>query len=121
MPRKSAKPKANLASYKLINLDFSYDERKQVRVFITDMVTSTSDAMLQIVDAGFKFSVSYDEYHECYIGSLTHKASSSKTKPVYTYKHNDFETLLAIAFYIFVILLVRGDAELAQENTDLDW
>lgn len=121
MPRRKASPNGAMPKYHLINLDFSHDDRKKIKLFITDMVTPLPDLMQEIVDAGFKFSTSYDEYHECYVGSLTHKASSSKEKPVYTYRHNDFETLLGIGFYVFVILLVRGDAELAQENTDLDW
>jgi len=87
--------------FKFHNLDLSYNQRAEVLQFSLERGMNSVDAITTAVESGIKVSFSYDNYHQCFLMSLTPK---SEEHLFYGYivsvRHEDVETLCRVLFWL---------------------
>ena len=123
MPRASKKRTSAVSdiNHKMVNVDFSLEERDTINSWLKAFKGSFEQVALEIVDSSFKLSVSFDEYHDCYLASLTPKTGRKNDRPVYLLRHQDFDKLVGVTMYFFSQCLASGENEYDQSEHSYDW
>lgn len=119
----AAKSKAKKFEFKgFHNLEFSPDQKKSILDWMMHFDEQPADAVVVLVEAGYKVSIGYDDYHSTYQVSLTCKdTSSTYCGYCFTLKHNDIGKGLLILRYIYDSQLKNEVMPLDQSTGDYDW
>lgn len=123
MARRATKKVDFTADYSVINVDFSVEDKILITDFCGSLSSDSASRVRDIVECGFKMSISYDSRNEAFTLSLTDKRKvSGRAKfPVYMIHHADCEKLLSIGFWFWKEALNGGDTELGSDADKYDW
>lgn len=121
MPRRRAK--SQKPQYKMVNVDFNDKEKLDANSWIEHTEISLIDHLLTVADANYKSSFSRDDYHDCYVASLTPKSPVKGTNEinVYIIRHRDFQKLLEITCYFWTVMLDNGENGYSLSFDEFDW
>ncbi len=110
-------------TFEMVNVDFNDSEKQEISLWLEDHPTDRFFEVLDIVDAGYKVSISRDEYHDCYVASLTNKkpASNAKVSFVYLLRHSDFSKVCGLLFYYWIVVLAQGENIPMLKTDKYDW
>lgn len=97
--------------YNFVNVDFSYTERATINDWIETRELSTDQLIVDIVEGGFKLSISEDKRDGVHIITLTDKrvVKGRREAPIYMVKHEDLQKLLFMVSYFFREVLDNGE------------
>lgn len=119
----SKKSKAKKFEFKgFHNLEFTPDQRQSISHWMKTFGEEPTDAAVVLVEAGYKVSIGYDDYHSTYQVSLTCKdTASTYCGYCFTLKHNDIGRGLLILRYVYDSQLKDEVMPLDQPPGDFDW
>ncbi len=104
------------------NLDFTQDQRIAILDWMTKFEEQPTDAVVVLVEGGYKVGIGYDDYHSTYQMSLTCKDTSSRyCGYCFTLKHGDVGRGLLILRYVYDSQLKNEVLRLDQPTRDFDW
>lgn len=123
MARPKTRRPSKLTDFQLINVDFSYDERKLINDWLESRKIDATEALLRFCDSEFKVSTSYDHSRGCYTFTLTskHALATTAKNPTFLFRHNDFDKLLGVVYYYWSEVLANGTNLTVEENDELNW
>lgn len=105
-----------------INVEFSIDERKAIEKWMTAFAEAPVDAVVVLVEAGWKVGVGWDDYHGTNQVSITCKdLGSSYAGYCFTLKHDDIGKGLLVFRYLYDSMLKDELYPLTQKKKDFDW
>lgn len=123
MANRSSARNQSTTSFVLVNVDFSYEERDAVNTWLENRTLVLSDFLLELIETGFKFSVSNDLRTDALTISLTDKRQikGRSKNPVYMIRHADFEKIFGVAWYFWTVVLAKGDNGSYEPGSDMNW
>jgi hypothetical protein len=123
MSKRTNRSNSPTIKYGMVNVEFTPKEKGEIGVYLHGLDIQIADLILMATDSSHKISFSRDDYHECYVCSITDKRSitNRKENPVYLLRHADLDKLFGIAWWFFVEALQRGENAFASEANVYDW
>jgi len=107
--------------FDFVSVYFTDDQKKQYEKWTASSSKSLADVIQEVVDNQVKLSISYDTHQDCYIVSVTFKATNSPMKKtVSMFRHADVEKCYRIAVYYVVEVLDYGNSAPGKES-NWDW
>lgn len=115
--KKSAR-KNSFGEFTFYTLNLSQEQRDLFEQMLSKPDTLMS-SVAGCIENGFKLSLSYDDYNECFTASLTCRDESSpNNQKIVTARHNTWDrALLLVAFKVDIVL---GYAAWKQQSDDED-
>lgn len=123
MARNKTRKTPGFSDFEMCNVDFSLEDRVVINTWLEETIIPFSDVVQDIVEKGFKLSISAAHGREVYTLSLTDKRPimSNQKAPIYLLRHADLEKLLGVTYYFWTEQLNRGDNQVSSSTDDLAW
>lgn len=105
------------------NVYFDEKERLEYEEWAKNGWKAELEALVGVVDGGFKISCSYDGNNRCYIVSLTAKKPIAKdlTNVVFLLRHSDLVKAYGMATYFFEVKTNMGATAPGEMVSENDW
>lgn len=104
------------------NLEFDPEQKAAILQWMDAFPESPTDAMVVLVEGGYKVSIGYDAYHGTYQMSLTCKDTSSEyCGYCFTLKHDDIGRGMIILRYVYDCQLQKGMLAVNEPKNTFDW
>lgn len=105
-----------------INVDFTDEERDAISVYLAAFTPDPEDSLVVLVEAGYKVSFSWDDYHAVNQVALTCRSPESKYFGyVITFKHADLMRSVSILRYLHDTALRDGLYSIETKTKTFDW
>lgn len=123
MARRNTSESAGVRNYVFNPVDFSVEDRIDINAWLEQTPIETDDAMLKMVEAGFKLAISHTDGNDYYTVTLTetrHPKRKGKLA-VYSFRHADMAKGMRIMFWFFNTHLDQGNTRAVSEEDKYDW
>lgn len=102
-----------------INHEFTPAQIQQMTDYFDQRTFDHADTLQHWTDEGFKVSISYDEYRNCYLMSFTGKKTGTKIDGwIIQVRHSDVEKLLQASAFMLHELYPAGVFEGATKTQE---
>jgi len=123
MARRSTKRADFTTDYSVTNVEFSVEDKILITDFCGSLSLDVAGRVTEIVEGGFKLSVSFSTHEDAFTLTLTDKRKLPNRKkfPVYMLHHADLGKLLGVGYWFWKEALNGGDTELGLDADKYDW
>lgn len=122
MARRQAQSGKKFKFKGFINVEFTNEEKDAISQHIIAFEPQAEDSLVVLVEAGYKVSFSWDEYHSVNQVALTCRDSGSKYYGyVITLKHSDIFRSINILRHLYDTALKDGLYPIEVKTRSHDW
>lgn len=107
---------------KLIAVEFSFDMQTEFLKWADTSVFELSGKLEELVTEGWKISISWSSYFDCFQISATDKEVGTKVHDkTLVVKHKQYSRLIPLITYVIEVMLENDHPDIVIEDSLLDW
>lgn len=114
---------SGFSGYDIVNIHFNEREKEEFNVWFKGKNEPSLTDLLEVVEGGFKVSLSFDKRDDTFLCSLTGRDTAHKklVKKVFMLKHKDGLKIFGLALYFWSVIVHLGEQMPKDMVDDLDW